>query len=51
VVGSALVEALRLSLARNGKARPGSVKAVTGLVAELAKGVRSARKTAAKRQR
>jgi tryptophan synthase alpha chain len=46
VVGSALVEALRLSLAKNGKARPGTVKAVTGLVAQLARGVRSAKKAA-----
>ena len=46
VVGSALVEALRLSLAKSGKARPGTVKAVTSLVAELAKGVRSVRKAA-----
>jgi tryptophan synthase alpha chain len=45
-VGSALVEALRMSLDKKGKARPGTVKAVAGLVAQLAKGVRSARRTA-----
>jgi len=45
VVGSALVEALRLSLGRNGKARPGTVRAVTGLVAQLAKGVRAAKRS------
>jgi tryptophan synthase alpha chain len=43
VVGSALVEALRLSLGKNGKARPGTVRAVAGLVGQLARGVRSAR--------
>ena len=47
VVGSALVEALRASLNKDGKARPGTVKAVTKLVAELAKGVRAARRVAA----
>jgi tryptophan synthase alpha chain len=46
VVGSALVEALRLSLGKDGKARPGTVRAVTALVAQLAKGVRSAKKSA-----
>jgi tryptophan synthase alpha chain len=51
VVGSALVEALRLSLTRNGKAGPGTVKAVTGLVAQLAKGVRSAKRGVAKQER
>jgi len=44
VVGSALVEALRQSLGRDGNATPGTVKAVTGLVAHVAKGVRSARR-------
>jgi len=47
VVGSALVEALRLSLAKNGKAKPGTVKAVAGVVAQLAKGVRAAKRVAA----
>jgi tryptophan synthase alpha chain len=46
VVGSALVEALRLSLGKNGKARPGTVKAVAGLVRQLARGVRSASRAA-----
>ena len=41
VVGSALVDALRASLDKNGKAGPGTVKAVTELVAALARGVRS----------
>ncbi|MGH6817931.1 MAG: tryptophan synthase subunit alpha, partial [Methylovirgula sp.] len=40
VVGSALVEALRKSLDEAGRATPGSVDAVTGLVRELAAGVR-----------
>jgi len=47
VVGSALVEALRQSLDKNGKASAGTVKAVTALVQELAEGVRSARRVAA----
>jgi len=47
VVGSALVDALRLSLDKNGKAGPGTVKAVTSLVSVLADGVRSARRVAA----
>jgi len=47
VVGSALVDALRKSLDDNGKPGPGTVKAVTELVAELAQGVRSARRIAA----
>jgi tryptophan synthase alpha chain len=47
VVGSALVEALRVSLDKNGKAGPGTVKAVTALVSALADGVRSARRVAA----
>jgi len=42
VVGSALVDALRLGLDNNGKAGTGTVKAVTSLVAALAEGVRSA---------
>jgi tryptophan synthase alpha chain len=47
VVGSALVEALRKSLDGKGKAGAETVKAVTDLVAELAQGVRAARRTAA----
>jgi len=47
VVGSALVDALRKSLDVNGKAGPGTVKAVSELVAELAQGIRSARRIAA----
>jgi tryptophan synthase alpha chain len=47
VVGSALVEALRLSLDKNGKAGAGTVKAVADLVKQLAAGVRSARRVAA----
>jgi tryptophan synthase alpha chain len=47
VVGSALVEALKASLA-GGKASAQSVKAVTDLVASLAQGVRSVRRVAAK---
>jgi len=46
VVGSALVDALRQSLDENGKAGPGSVKAVTNLVSVLAQGVRSAHRAA-----
>jgi tryptophan synthase alpha chain len=48
VVGSALVDALKASLDQKGKATPGSVKAVTDLVASLAAGVRAARRVAAK---
>ena len=47
VVGSALVDALRQSLDKNGKPGAGTVKAVTGLVSALAQGVRSARRMAA----
>jgi tryptophan synthase alpha chain len=47
VVGSALIDALKQSLDPNGKATPRTVAAVTGLVAELAAGVRSARRVAA----
>jgi tryptophan synthase alpha chain len=47
VVGSALVDALRQSLDKNGKAGAGTVKAVTALVSALAEGVRSARRVAA----
>ena len=47
VVGSALVEALRVSLDRQGKATAGTVKAVTVLVSSLADGIRSARRVVA----
>jgi tryptophan synthase alpha chain len=47
VVGSALVERVRLSLDAAGKATPSTVNAVTDLVAELAAGVRSVRQQAA----
>ena len=47
VVGSALIDALKQSLDANGKATARTVAAVTGLVAELAAGVRSARRVAA----
>jgi tryptophan synthase alpha chain len=47
VVGSALVDALRASLDKDGKAGPGAVNAVTSLVSALADGVRSARRVAA----
>ncbi|MGH6820167.1 MAG: tryptophan synthase subunit alpha, partial [Methylocella sp.] len=42
VVGSAIVEALRASLDRNGKATGKSVEAVADLVAGIARGVRTA---------
>ena len=45
VVGSALVNAVKDSLDKKGKATPRTVKAVATLVAELAKGVRGARKS------
>jgi len=48
VVGSALVDALQQNLDANGKAGPGTLKAVSQLVASLAQGVRSARRVAAK---
>ena len=47
VVGSALVDALRQSLDKDGKATAGTVKAVADLVADIAQGVRSARRVAA----
>jgi tryptophan synthase alpha chain len=47
VVGSALVEKVRTSLDAADKATPATVAAVTGLVAELAAGVRNARQQAA----
>ncbi len=46
VVGSALVDVLRQSLGKDGKGGPGSVKAVTDLVAALAQGVRASRRVA-----
>src|SRR5476649_945131 len=48
VVGSALVDALRLSLDNKGKPVPGTVKAVTDLVAALAQGVKAARRVPAR---
>jgi len=47
VVGSALVEAVRASLDADGKATARTVGAVTKLIAELADGVRGARRQAA----
>ena len=47
VVGSALVDALSKSLDSSGKAGPGTLQVVTDLVAQLAAGVRSARRVAA----
>jgi tryptophan synthase alpha chain len=47
VVGSALVDAVKASLDEKGRRTPGTVAAVTGLVSELAGGVRSARTEAA----
>jgi tryptophan synthase alpha chain len=47
VVGSALVSALKASLDRDEKATAKTVEAVTGLVAELARGVRGAPRVAA----
>jgi len=47
VVGSALVEAVRMSLDDKQRATPKTVKAVTDLVSALAEGVRSARRKAA----
>jgi tryptophan synthase alpha chain len=46
VVGSALVERLRLSLDGEGRATPATVGAVTSLVAELAAGVRGVARAA-----
>jgi len=48
VIGSALVNAVKDSLDKNGKATARTVKAVTSLVVELAKGVRGAKRGAAK---
>ena len=47
VVGSALVDALKDSLDKDGRATSKTVAAVTGLVATLAAGVRGARRAAA----
>jgi tryptophan synthase alpha chain len=47
VVGSALVDALRKSLDKDGKPTSSTVKAVADLVSELASGVRSAGRVAA----
>jgi tryptophan synthase alpha chain len=47
VVGSALVDALKASLDKNGKATRKSVKAVTDLVTALADGVRGAHRASA----
>jgi len=44
VVGSALIDALRQSLNKEGKAGPQTIEAVSGLVSELAQGLRSARR-------
>ena len=44
MVGSALVNAVKDSLDKQGKATAKTVKAVAGLVSELAKGVRSAKR-------
>ena len=47
VVGSALVDALRATLDKDGKAGMQTVNAVSGLVSALSQGVRAARKQAA----
>lgn len=47
VIGSALVDVLRASLDGSGKAGANTVKTVTDLVSELARGVRAARRVAA----
>ena len=47
VVGSALIDAVRASLDKDGRATAATVKAVTDLVSSLATGVRSARRVAA----
>ncbi len=44
VVGSALIDVLRANLDAEGKAGPNMVKAVTALVADIAAGVRSAKR-------
>jgi tryptophan synthase alpha chain len=45
VVGTALIDALRGTLDKDGKAGAGSVKAVTDLVASIAEGVKAVRKS------
>src|SRR6185312_16267496 len=47
VVGSTLVSAVKDSLGQDGKAGPGTVKALADLVSALAQGVRAARRVAA----
>ncbi|RDV04145.1 tryptophan synthase subunit alpha [Undibacter mobilis] len=47
VVGSALIDALRKTLEADGKGGPATVKAVTDLVADIARGVRAAGTVAA----
>jgi tryptophan synthase alpha chain len=47
VVGSALIEAIRTSLDREGRASEKTVSAVTDLVSSLAAAIRSVRKLAA----
>jgi len=47
VVGSALIDALKSTLDSDGKGGPAAVKAVSDLVADIANGVRAARKVAA----
>lgn len=47
VVGSALIDALKGSLGKDGKATSATVKAVTDLVSSIAEGVRAARRVAA----
>jgi tryptophan synthase alpha chain len=47
VVGSALVEMVRISLDKDGKPTPRTVKSVTDLVTALSRGVRGARQRAA----
>jgi tryptophan synthase alpha chain len=47
VVGSALVDALRATLDKDGKAGKQTVNAVSELVGALSQGVRAARKQAA----
>jgi tryptophan synthase alpha chain len=48
VVGSALIDVLRANLDADGKAGPNLIKAVTDLVSDIAQGVRSAARVAAK---
>ena len=46
VVGTALIDALKMTLTADDKATPGSIAAVTGLVSSLAAAVRGTRKAA-----